>query len=600
MKTVKTHPKKSIISVRGLLFIYLLLCVLMVLFSRAFFTETFRDGQAPGWLTMIVFLTIPVVLLIFFIFSALDLFGDLISRRTGGKFKARLLGYFVLIVVFSAVPGVIVTGFSVNEIIRYWKALDTAKALAASRSFAVDTYSNYMERFEAIIDKTNFETLLSEHGAALPPEISAVQEFEADENEIWKETSFIGSEDHRFTEPPSIQQGYATRDLSRDAGVIRYIARPSRNTLRVFSYSLDKDFDSNTASIEVLGARFETIDSIMGNIKPLLLFFYGVFFIPTLLMTLIIAISFTRRVTYPITELTEATRRVAEGDFSIQILAHRGDELGLLIRSFNAMVQDLEKSRAALLKAEKISIWQNMAQQLAHEIKNPLTPIKLSAERILRRWQNEPERIGEIIEDSILAIIQETEGLSTLLNEFKTLSRPREPSKSCTNLHETTEEILNTYRNSYPSIHFMSENISVDITVKIDKNRLTQVLTNLIINAIDAVGRIGSIEIRADIVKKREIKYCRLSIKDTGKGINKQDSAMVFTPYFTTKESGTGLGLPIVERIINDHGGSIWFNTEENMGSTFFVDLPLYNQDGIINPYSPDSAPDGSAETGNP
>jgi nitrogen fixation/metabolism regulation signal transduction histidine kinase len=291
-------------------------------------------------------------------------------------------------------------------------------------------------------------------------------------------------------------------------------------------------------------------------------------------MTVIIAISFTRRITHPIAELTEATRRVAEGDFSIQILSRRNDELGLLIRSFNSMVQDLEKSRAALVKSEKISIWQNMAQQLAHEIKNPLTPIKLSAERVLRRWRNEPENISEILESSMMAIIQETEGLSTLLNEFRTLSKPMEASRSSSSLRESAEEVMNTYSSSYPGVEFDISHIEAGIMVKIDKHRLSQILTNLVINAIDAMNGIGSIEIRSDIVKKREVCYCRISIKDSGKGIGKQESSLIFTPYFTTKESGTGLGLPIVERIVNDHDGVIWFDSAEGMGTTFYIDLP--------------------------
>ncbi|MCL2878909.1 MAG: ATP-binding protein [Treponema sp.] len=586
MKAARIPSKKSIISVRGLIFIYLLLCILMVIFSRTFFQETFLSGQAPSRLTLIVFFTIPIVLLVFFAYTAFDLFGDLIARRTGSKFNMRLLGYFFLIVVFSATPGVIVTGLSIHEITRYWKTINTAEALAASRGFAVDNYSLNMEKFESIIDTSDFDSIGVDPKAQLPPGIASVQVFEAQQDGGWKETAFTGKDTEKLTEPPSVQQGYVPRTLPRDAGVVRYIARPAKNTLRVLSYDLGGDFDSNTASIEALGAKVETINSITGNVRPLLFFYYGIFFFPALLMTLIIAISFTRRITNPIVELTDATRRVAEGDFSIQILAHRGDELGLLIRSFNAMVQDLEKSRTALLKAEKISIWQNMAQQLAHEIKNPLTPIKLSAERILRRWQNEPEKIGEILEDSIMSIIQETEGLSTLLNEFKTLSRPLEPSQSCTNLYETIEGISSPYRNSYPSIDIITTHIAPDIVVKMDKHRLSQVLTNLLINAIDAVsgegnsGGRGRIEIRADIVKKRDIRYCRLSIKDSGKGISKQEGPNVFTPYFTTKVTGTGLGLPIVERIVNDHGGSIWYNSAEGMGTTFFIDLPVSENEG--------------------
>jgi nitrogen fixation/metabolism regulation signal transduction histidine kinase len=300
-----------------------------------------------------------------------------------------------------------------------------------------------------------------------------------------------------------------------------------------------------------------------------------IFLFPTLLMTVIITISFSEKVTQPIVDLTEATRRVAEGDFSIQILSRPGDELGLLIRSFNAMVRDLEKSRTALLRSEKISVWQTMAQQLAHEIKNPLTPIKLSAERILRRWTNEPERIGGILEESMMAIIQEVESLSTLLNEFRTLSRPIEPSQEWTGLRETVENIIGPYRASYPEVRFDIGHIEEDILVKIDKRYLSQILTNLIINGIDAMDNRGRIEIRADLVKKRESRYCRLSVRDTGKGIGEQEGPHIFTPYFTTKESGTGLGLPIVERIVNDHGGSIWFNSAVGMGTTFFIDLPV-------------------------
>jgi nitrogen fixation/metabolism regulation signal transduction histidine kinase len=360
---------------------------------------------------------------------------------------------------------------------------------------------------------------------------------------------------------------------------MRYVLG-GKKTIRIISYDLGEDFDSGTEAMENEKAHFEIIDSLKNNYRGLMVFYYGVFFFPSLLMTVIIAISFTRRVTAPIVELTEATRRVAEGDFSIQILARRGDELGLLIRSFNSMVQDLEKSRTALLKAEKITIWQNMAQQLAHEIKNPLTPIKLSAERVLRRWQNDPGQIGEIIENSMLAIIQETEGLSTLLTEFRTLSKPMEPSLSWTHLKEAVEAGISPYTVSYPRVRFDIEHMDGDISVKIDQHRISQVLTNLIINAIDAMNGEGSIEIRTDLVKKRETRYCRLSIKDTGKGIPAEEGSLIFTPYYTTKESGTGLGLPIVERIISDHGGAIWFNSLEGTGTTFFIDLPIEESRG--------------------
>jgi nitrogen fixation/metabolism regulation signal transduction histidine kinase len=237
------------------------------------------------------------------------------------------------------------------------------------------------------------------------------------------------------------------------------------------------------------------------------------------------------------------------------------------------MVQNLEKTRSELVRSEKQSIWQTMAQQLAHEIKNPLTPIKLTAERVLRRYRNEPEKTNEILEDSMMAIIQETESLAILLDEFKTLARPIEPSLSTTNIRDATEEIIMPYKTSWTKIRFDTSGMYSGVEVKMDRKRLSQVIGNLVINAIDAMDGEGTVEIRTSLVNKRNCKYCRLTIQDTGKGIDENAMEKVFTPYFTTKESGTGLGLPIVERIVNDHGGGIWFNSAIGVGTTFFVDI---------------------------
>jgi signal transduction histidine kinase len=150
-----------------------------------------------------------------------------------------------------------------------------------------------------------------------------------------------------------------------------------------------------------------------------------------------------------------------------------------------------------------------------------------------------------------------------------------EASQSSVEMMEAVGESIAPYRSSHPRVEFEARHVAGGVRVKIDKHRMHQILTNLFINAIDAMDSAGRIEIRTDLVQKRESRYCRLSIRDTGKGISKQESPLVFTPYFTTKETGTGLGLPIVERIVNDHGGSIWFNSAEGMGTTFFIDLPV-------------------------
>ena len=566
-----------IFKVRVLILIYSLLCVLTVLFSRNFFTEILDHGEVPDRLNLVVFFTIPAVLMVVLGISFFYLLVDFISNRPGSKFNARLLGYFTVIVVFSVTPILLMTTTALNEIIRFWQSIDAPRVTRSANSFIAENYSMHLERFENILRQNDFTNAAS--GERLPQDIAAVQVFQTAESGItsdgWADVSFTGNERFRLFFPPAAESGFITRETPRDLETIRYVQRPQNDTIIVINYNLGGDFDPGRLALENQAQRFETLSELRDNMQPLLIYYYVVFFLPTLLMTAIITISFTRRITHPIVEITEAIQRVAEGNFSIQILTRRNDELGLLIRSFNSMVQDLEKSRAALVKNEKISIWQNMAQQLAHEIKNPLTPIKLSAERVLRRWRNNPENIGEIIEKSMLAIIQETESLSSLLNEFKTLSKPMEPSKTLTDLCESTEEIINSYSSSYPNVKFDISNVLTNIQLKIDKHRFSQIMTNIIVNAIDAIFFSGLIEIRTDLVKKREICYCRISVKDSGKGISAEERDLIFTPYYTTKITGTGLGLPIIERIVNDHDGSIWFDSAEGAGTTFYIDLPV-------------------------
>jgi nitrogen fixation/metabolism regulation signal transduction histidine kinase len=579
--------------------IYLLLCILSILFSRSFLYDLLRDGSSPGPLSVIVLFTIPLALLIFLAASVVNLIRDYAARRAGSKFQTRLFAYFIATVIFASVPVTVITTQSLYELLQFWHTLRVEQALTDAQRFAMDAYSLRLEQFERRIGTMNFDhamnlalSFMETQGEENTPAatvlaqtaeslsfwgITGVQDFRPDETGDWTDRGFVGDRRRELRTPPGTLRGFASREIPRDIDTVRYILRPGPDLIRVVSCDLGDGFDTAVETIESEKAKFALLDSLSINLRTLLVFFYGVFFLPTLLMTAIIAISFTRRVSQPLVELTEATRRVAEGDFSGQILTRPGDELGLLIRSFNAMVRDLDKTRSSLIRAEKISIWQSMAQQLAHEIKNPLTPIKLSAERVLRRWQNKPDRIGEIVESSMLAIIQEVEGLSTLLTEFRTLSRPIEPAQTRTPLREAVEEALVPYRSSYPDVIFDTQYIQSDISVKMDKRHINQVLANLIINGIDAMNGAGQIEIRTDLVKKRESRYCRLSVRDSGKGIVKEDRDRVFTPYFTTKESGTGLGLPIVERIVNDHGGTIWFNSAEGVGTTFFIDFPQDN-----------------------
>ncbi|MDR1025589.1 MAG: HAMP domain-containing protein, partial [Treponema sp.] len=373
---VRTRPKHAIINVRGLILLYVLLCVLTILFSHSFFTDTLEDGSFPGLLNIIVFFTVPAVLLVFMGFSLTRLLRDMIFRRAGSKFQGRLVAYFIITVALAATPVTIITVQSVYELVRFWRSIDLNSTLQYAQNLGMENYAMNLERFEKIALETDFNAPMNQEGAGAEGLFSqglvSAQDFRQNSEGVWIDGGFRGS-GAGLPSPPANQEGFVSRELPRDIDTIRYVQIPRRGEVRVLSFSLGEGFDAAIANTESVRSRFEVINSLDLNVRPLVIYYYGIFLFPTLLMTIIIAVSFSRRITAPIVELAEATTRVAAGDFSIHILSQPGDELGRLISSFNAMVQNLEQSRNALLKAEKISVWQSMAQQLAHEIKNPLT-----------------------------------------------------------------------------------------------------------------------------------------------------------------------------------------------------------------------------------
>jgi nitrogen fixation/metabolism regulation signal transduction histidine kinase len=587
----KHETPVPIIGVWGIIFIYILLCIVTLFLSKFFFSIILQGGIITDWLMLAVFFSTPAVSFIFLIISLVRLVQDFITRRTGRRFQVKLLAYFTIVLLFSVIPLVLITNLSTAEIMRFWNTLDMESTVEYAQRFIVDAYALHLEKVQHVADTTDFDRLLANQPTEIPRGLIAVQDFKmvtapAREDEPrWVSSRFWGKADQMLDTPPAQFQGVVTRNKNRDIDVIRYLMVIHATTVRVITYDLGEGFDAAIDTFNIQSSRFEVIKTLNIQFKHIVLLFFAVFFLPVVLVVLILAVSFTETITKPILDLTEATRKVATGDFSVHITAKKNDELGLLIHSFNTMVRDLEKTRKALIEAETRSIQQRMAEQLAHEIKNPLTPIKLSAERVLRRWQNNPENTGEIVASSMLSIIQETERLSTMLSEFRTLFRPIEPSVSNTAVSAVIDPLIASYRFSYPAITFTVNALDLTAAVKIDECRFTQIITNLVVNSIDAVNAMDAadaihpsdvkrIEIQTDTIKKQGAVFCRISITDTGRGIPSDIREKIFIPYVTTKKEGTGLGLPIVERIISDHGGAIWFNSHVNLGTTFFVDLP--------------------------
>ncbi len=225
-----------------------------------------------------------------------------------------------------------------------------------------------------------------------------------------------------------------------------------------------------------------------------------------------------------------------------------------------------------LLRAQRLAAWREVAQRIAHEIKNPLTPIQLSAQRLRRRLGDRPGEDKRLLEECTGTIIQEVEGLKHLVDEFSRFARMPALTPKPTDLRELVEGVLALYRESQPGLA-LTTRFALDLPlVAIDPDQIKRATLNLVDNAVEAVGGAGTVCV--ELGYSPDAGRVRLTVGDDGAGIVPEDKEKLFLPYFSTKATGMGLGLPIVHQIVSDHGGTIWVEDNLPRGSRFVIELP--------------------------
>ena len=267
------------------------------------------------------------------------------------------------------------------------------------------------------------------------------------------------------------------------------------------------------------------------------------------------------RLSKPLKELKRATEQIRQGDFSVHLPETGIPEMRELKNSFNVMSRELETTQTRLLVAEKEMIWKDLSRILAHEIKNPLTPIQLVIQRLEERLESDCDQIRELLPESISIISQEVENLQLLAQDFSNYAKVNQPNTEELNPALSIREIVKSYVQNYQ----INLELSDQLTIKFDKTHFYQVITNILQNAIDASEPDKAIDIR--LYKERS--YAVLSIKDLGKGIDSKDLPRIFEPYFSKKSKGTGLGLALVKRLCEANGAIIRVKSKPDEGSEF-------------------------------
>jgi signal transduction histidine kinase len=302
-----------------------------------------------------------------------------------------------------------------------------------------------------------------------------------------------------------------------------------------------------------------------------------------ILLAILCSLWIAAQVSHPIEQLAHAAEEVAAGNWEARVPARGGpagkDEVGVLAASFNHMTSQLVSQRERLVQTERVAAWRELARRLAHELKNPLFPLQLTVENLVRARELSPEEFDEVFRESTQTLGMEIANLKTIIGRFSDFSKMPRPQVERIDARDAIERVRALYEaagamQETAKIRFEIDLSPEPIPLDVDPELLHRALSNLVLNAMDAMPDGGVLTISA-LPKGKTVE---LRVADTGAGMTPEECERLFTPYYTTKLHGTGLGLAIVQSVIADHAGTIAVESGTGSGTTFVITLPLASE----------------------
>jgi two-component system, NtrC family, nitrogen regulation sensor histidine kinase NtrY len=281
------------------------------------------------------------------------------------------------------------------------------------------------------------------------------------------------------------------------------------------------------------------------------------------------------RVTRPVEQLAEAARAVAAGNWSTQVEVTSSDELGELAEAFNRMTHELLGQKEQLVQTERVAAWRELARRLAHELKNPLFPLQLTVENLVRARQQSPEQFEEVFRESSSTLLAEIANLKAIISRFSEFSKMPQPQFQRIELNDVVQNVARLFQAQLrapggPPIESALVLGDGMAPIAADPELLHRAISNLVLNAMDAMPEGGTLTLRT----RQDDEHALLEVSDTGAGLTPEECERLFTPYYTSKSHGTGLGLAIVQSVVSDHGGKISVQSQPGRGTTFLIELP--------------------------
>jgi two-component system nitrogen regulation sensor histidine kinase NtrY len=292
-----------------------------------------------------------------------------------------------------------------------------------------------------------------------------------------------------------------------------------------------------------------------------------------ILLAIIFSLWIAARVSRPVEELARAAEEVASGNWDTQVPVRGRDEVAVLARSFNHMTEELTNQREKLVQSERVASWRELARRLAHELKNPLFPLQLTVENLVRARQLPEAEFEEVFIESTQTLSMEIGNLKKIIGRFSEFSKMPKPELERIDAKDVVERVRALYavgNEEGPKISVKTDVDDRPMPLMVDPELLHRALSNLVLNAKDAMPEGGTVTISA----RPKGEAVELRVADTGQGLTQEECERLFTPYYTTKQHGTGLGLAIVQSVITDHEGTIAVESHAGQGATFVISLP--------------------------
>jgi two-component system, NtrC family, nitrogen regulation sensor histidine kinase NtrY len=333
--------------------------------------------------------------------------------------------------------------------------------------------------------------------------------------------------------------------------------------------------DKNNTLLGIVGVPYFNANNQFENqIKDVISSILSVF-IFLFVVLLIISYFVSKQLTEPLRVITQKIKKTDLDKLNEPLTWDSDDEIGVLTKAYNTMLRKLDENKIALSQSEKQTAWREMARQVAHEIKNPLTPMKLSIQQLQRTLPaDNPPKTRERIERALNSLTEQIDNISEIANSFSEFAKMPVPRSEIFDVVPVLQKTVDLYLEN-KNIKINLELCEKQVNVKGDRQLMSRVVTNLIINGIQSVPATRQPMIEIKLYKNEEENFAIIEVSDNGSGIPENIRKKVFIPNFSTKVGGSGLGLAMAKRGIEHAGGNIWFESQEGLGTVFFVDIPL-------------------------